>query len=330
MRLLITGGAGYVGSHVAKALRQAGHEVITFDNLSTGHEWAVKWGPLERGDLRDSERLREVFARYQIDAVLHFAALAYVGESMREPYLYFDNNVAGTLCLLRAMSRASVRFLVFSSTCAVYGAPQVVPITESSLLAPCNPYGESKRIIEQMLQWGGTCNGLRWVALRYFNAAGCDPECETGELHQPETHLIPSLLNSVLVGTQPCPIYGADYPTPDGTCVRDYVHVTDLAEAHLRALGYLVKGGESRSMNLGSGRGFSVLEVVKGVGTVTGRSAQVRVESRRPGDPPVLVSGIDMASRLLRWQPVHSSLEEILSTAWAWHRKSAMQLGTYA
>ena len=329
MRLLITGGAGYVGSHTAKTLARAGHQVITYDDLSTGHEWAVRWGPLERGDLRDAPRLYEVFTQYQIDAVLHFAARAYVGESMREPYRYFDNNVGGTICLLRAMHNARVRLLVFSSTCAVYGIPEAIPITETSAPMPCNPYGESKLIIEQMLQWAGICDGLRWVSLRYFNAAGCDPDCETGELHEPETHLIPSLLSSAL-GDRPCPIYGADYPTPDGTCVRDYIHVTDLAAAHLCALRYLVEGGQSRSMNLGAGRGFSILEVIESVRAVTGKAARVRMEDRRLGDPPILVAEIDLASRLLRWQPVHSSLEEVLSTAWAWHCKSASHLGSPA
>jgi UDP-arabinose 4-epimerase len=321
--VLVTGGAGYVGSHTAKVLARAGYRVVVFDNLSRGHREAVRWGPLEEGDLHDAWRVQEVLERYHIGAVLHFAALAYVGESMQKPELYFRNNVAGTLSLLDAMRGAGVRKLVFSSTCAVYGTPQTVPIDESHPKAPESPYGESKLMVEQALRWETVCHGLQSVALRYFNAAGCDAEGEIGEDHSPETHLIPSLLEAALGRRPACPIFGDDYPTPDGTCVRDYVHVTDLGAAHALALQYLESGGASTHVNLGTGHGYSVKQILAAAEIAVGRPIPVVPQPRRAGDPPKLVAAAGRAQTLLGWEPANSSLENILSTAWRWASRPA-------
>jgi len=316
--VLVTGGAGYVGSHTAKVLAREGYRVVVYDNLSRGHREAVRWGPLEEGELHDALRIQDVLERYKIGAVLHFAALAYVGESMQKPELYFRNNVGGTLNLLDAMRGAGVRKLVFSSTCAVYGTPQNVPIEESNPKAPESPYGESKLMVERALSWEGVCHGLQWVALRYFNAAGCDADGEIGENHSPETHLIPSLLEAALGRRPACPIFGDDYPTPDGTCIRDYVHVTDLGAAHALALQYLEEGGASTQVNLGTGHGYSVKQILTAAEKVVGRPIPIVQQPRRPGDPPKLVAAAGRAHSLLRWAPTHSSLDNILSTAWRW------------
>jgi UDP-arabinose 4-epimerase len=322
--VLVTGGAGYVGSHTAKVLSRAGYSVVVFDNLSRGHREAVRWGPLEVGDLSDTPRVREVLEQYRIGAVLHFAALAYVGESMQQPELYFRNNVSGTLSLLDAMRGAGVRRLVFSSTCAIYGTPSAVPIEESHPAAPESPYGESKRMVEQVLRWEGACHGLRSVALRYFNAAGCDADGEIGEDHSPETHLIPSLLEAAMGRRPACPIFGEDYPTPDGTCIRDYVHVTDLGAAHVLALKHLESGGESTHVNLGTGHGYSVKEILAAAEAAVGRPIPIVRQPRRPGDPPSLVAGAGRAKSLLGWEPANSSLEHILKTAWRWASRPAV------
>lgn len=318
MNLLLTGGAGYVGSHAAKALARAGHTVTVLDNLSRGHRWAVRWGALEVADLLDTAAVQDILRRHGIDAVLHFAALAYVGESVQFPERYFRNNVQGSLSLLDAMRQAGVRTLIFSSTCATYGIPETIPIAEDAPQKPSNPYGESKLMVEKLLYWENACHGLRWVALRYFNAAGCDPDGEIGEWHQPETHLIPSLLGAALGTRGPCPLYGDDYPTPDGTCIRDYVHVADLAEAHLLALNYLQRGEPSKAFNLGTGRGYSVRQILREAEKVTGRDIAVELLLRRAGDPPELIAAPGAAGTALGWIPRHSSLSEILSTAWEW------------
>jgi len=321
MRILVTGGAGYIGSHTAKQLAISGHEPIVFDDLSQGHEWAVKWGPLERGSLADRARLAEVFSRYHIDGVVHFAASALVGESMTNPGKYFENNTFGTLNLLEAMRTAGVSRLVFSSTCATYGDPVHVPIDETHPQAPVNPYGESKLMVEKMFRWYGEIHGLRWMALRYFNAAGADPDGEIGEDHDPESHLIPLVIGAAQGTRPPVKIFGTDYPTPDGTAVRDYIHVADLADAHLRALERLGSGQASQAINLGTGTGHSVREVVDTVARVSGRQVPVVESPRRAGDPAELVAAPGRAHQVLGWTARHSALETIAQHAWAWHEK---------
>jgi UDP-glucose-4-epimerase GalE len=322
MRILVTGGAGYIGSHTAKLLAAQGHEPVVFDDLSQGHEWAVKWGPFERGSLSDPARLAEVFAARRIDAVVHFAASALVGESMSDPTKYFRNNTVATLNLLDAMRVAGVGTIVFSSTCATYGDPVRMPIDETHPQAPVNPYGESKLMVEKMLRWYGDAYGLRWMALRYFNAAGADPDGEIGEDHDPESHLIPLVIDAAR-GTRPAvKMFGGDYPTPDGTAVRDYVHVMDLADAHLRALDRLGAGVQSQAINLGTGRGHSVREVVDTVARVSGRMVPAVESPRRPGDPPELVAAPARARELLGWTCRYADLETIVRHAWAWHERA--------
>lgn len=321
MKVLLTGGAGYVGAHAAKVLSQAGHQVVVLDNLFRGHRWAVQWGPLEVADLTDEDAVRRVFQAHQPEAVMHFAALAYVGESMTQPGRYFRNNVEGTLKLLRVMQDHGVQDLVFSSTCATYGTPASLPIREDNPQQPVNPYGESKLIVEQALRWYAECHGLRYAALRYFNAAGCDPDGETGECHIPETHLIPCILEAALGQREALDIFGDDFPTPDGTCQRDYIHVCDLASAHLKALHHLRAGGPSLKLNLGTGQALSVRQMVQMVERISGRKVPLRIAPRRAGDPPALVADPSKAQKTLSWQPQHSSLEEIVHTAWTWQSK---------
>jgi UDP-glucose-4-epimerase GalE len=321
MRTLVTGGAGYIGSHTAKLLAAAGHQPVVFDDLSQGHEWAVKWGALERGSLSDPSRLAEVFASHTIDAVVHFAANALVGESMTNPSKYFHNNTVGTLNLLDAMRRAGVPTIVFSSTCATYGDPVRVPIDETHPQVPVNPYGESKLMVEKLLRWYGEIHGLRWMALRYFNAAGADPDGEIGEDHDPESHLIPLVIGAAQGSRPPVKIFGADYPTPDGTAVRDYVHVMDLADAHLRALDRLRAGTPSQAINLGTGQGHSVRQVVDTVARVSGRPVPAVESARRPGDPPELVAAPSRARDVLGWTCQYPDLATIVDHAWAWHQK---------
>jgi UDP-glucose-4-epimerase GalE len=321
MRVLVTGGAGYIGSHTAKLLARNGHAPIVLDNLSQGHEWAVKWGPLERASLSDPERLAQVFAAHGIDAVVHFAANALVGESMTDPAKYFHNNTVGTLNLLDAMRHAGVDTIVFSSTCATYGDPIRVPIDESHPQAPVNPYGESKLMVEKMLRWYGDIYGLKWMALRYFNAAGADPEGEIGEDHDPESHLIPLVIGAAQGIRPPVRIFGTDYPTADGTAIRDYVHVMDLGDAHLRALDRLRNGTPSQAINLGTGRGHSVKEVVDTVARVSGRRVPAEESARRAGDPPELVAAPARAREVLGWTCQYADLETIVRHAWTWHEK---------
>ena len=319
--ILVTGGAGYVGSHACKALAAAGLRPVVFDNLSTGHRQAVRWGPFERGDLADIEAIRRALRRHRIEAVIHFAASSNVGESMRDPGLYYRNNLTGTINLLEAMVDCGVHRLVLSSTCATYGMPVKLPLDETHPQNPVNPYGETKLAIERALQWWDRVHGLRSLALRYFNAAGADPEGETGELHDPETHLIPIAID-VGLGHRPLlDIYGTDYPTLDGTAVRDYVHVADLADAHLAGLRYLQGGGISTALNLGTGVGYSVRQVLRAVEAEAGRGLPVRESERRAGDPPELVADPRRAFAVLGWKPTRSELDFIVATAWAWHSR---------
>jgi len=317
----VTGGAGYIGSHTAKHLAAAGHDLVVLDDMSQGHDWAVKWGRLERGTLSDPARLTEVFAANTIDAVVHFAANALVGESMSNPTKYFRNNTVGTLNLLDAMREAGVGTIVFSSTCATYGDPVRVPIDETHPQAPVNPYGESKLMVEKLLRWYGEIYGLRWMALRYFNAAGADPDGEIGEDHDPETHLIPLVIGAALGTRSPVKIFGTDYPTPDGTAVRDYVHVMDLADAHLRAIECLRAGTASQAINLGTGSGHSVRAVIDTVARVGGRPVPALESPRRAGDPPQLVAAPTRARDVLGWTCRYPDIESIVRHAWAWHEK---------
>lgn len=326
-RVLVTGGAGYIGSHTCKALAAAGHVPVTFDNLSTGHRAAVRWGPLVVGELGERELVERTLREQRIDAVVHFAASAYVGESMTDPARYFRNNVIHTLGLLEAMQASGVRHLVFSSTCATYGVPRAVPIPEDHPQQPVNPYGESKLFVERALHWHGVCHGLHWLALRYFNAAGADPDGEIGEVHEPETHLIPLAIQAALGQRGPLQVMGTDYPTPDGTAVRDYIHVSDLADAHVRALGHLLGGGASDALNLGTGRGHSVREVIAAVARASARAVPAVDAPRRAGDPPALVAAPGRAAAVLGWRPVHSSLETIVRTALRWHARG--RTGSY-
>ena len=317
-RILVTGGAGYIGSHACKALSRAGYLPVTYDNLVHGHEWAVKWGPLEQGELQDGARLADVVSRHKPVAAIHFAAYAYVGESVIDPAKYYGNNVAGTLSLLDALRRGGVDKVVFSSTCATYGVPVRVPIDESHPQVPVNPYGNSKRMVEQVLRDYDQAYGMRSIALRYFNAAGADVDGEIGEDHSPETHLIPLVLQAALSPESSVTIHGTDYPTRDGTCIRDYVHVADLADAHLRALSALEAGSETTAFNLGTGRGYSVREVVAAARHVTGRDIAVIEGPRRPGDPPELVADAALARDALGWAPSFTTIDAIVETAWKW------------
>jgi UDP-arabinose 4-epimerase len=318
MQILITGGAGYIGSHTAKRLAEAGYEPVVLDNLRHGHRWAVRWGPFVEMDLGDRGGLAQVFHEYRIDAVIHFAAFAYVGESMRQPAAYFRNNVVNTLNLLDAMRESGIGRIVFSSTCATYGEPHEIPIPENHPQQPVNPYGESKLMVERLLAWYGQAYDLAWTALRYFNAAGADPDGEIGEVHDPETHLIPRAIAAASGDLPSLDLFGTDYDTPDGTAVRDYIHVTDLADAHLKALVRLNRGGPSTAFNLGTGCGHSVREVTSMVEQVGRRKVPVNECPRRAGDPPILVANPARACRELEWTPRLSSLRQIVATAWQW------------
>jgi UDP-glucose-4-epimerase GalE len=319
MRVLITGGAGYIGSHTAKLLAASGHTPIVFDDFTQGHDWAVKWGPLERGSLADQGRLREVFAAHKVEAVVHFAASALVGESMSQPTKYFRNNTVATLNLLDAMREAGVATIVFSSTCATYGDPVRVPIDETHPQTPVNPYGESKLMVEKILRWYGSAYGLKWIALRYFNAAGADPAGEIGEDHDPETHLIPLVIGAALGTRPPVKVFGTDYPTPDGSAVRDYVHVIDLADAHRRALEGLDNGTASQAINLGTGQGHSVRSVIDTINRVGRKKVPFEEAPRRAGDPPELVAAPGRARDVLGWSCRYAALDVIVEHAWKWH-----------
>ncbi|MBI2353850.1 MAG: UDP-glucose 4-epimerase GalE [Deltaproteobacteria bacterium] len=319
--IFVTGGAGYIGSHAAKELARGGYSPLVLDNLSCGHRELAKWSAFIEGDLSDKTFLRNVFTTYPIQAVMHFAGFAYVGESVNDPAKYYRNNVANTLNLLEAMREAGVDKMIFSSTCATYGIPQTIPISEDHPQLPINPYGRSKLMVETMLRDFCHAYQMKYVALRYFNAAGADPAGEIGEWHNPETHLIPLALDAAVGKRKILNIFGTDYDTPDGTCIRDYIHVSDLADAHVLALEYLKSGGESINLNLGNGQGFSVHDVVKMVEKVTGKIVPIQAVLRRLGDPPVLVGSSSMAKQILGWRPVHDSLEDIITTAWNWHSK---------
>lgn len=318
--VLVTGGAGYIGSHACKVLAQAGYRPVVFDNLSRGHGSAVRWGPLVEGDLADRAKLVAALERHRVSVVMHFAAYAYVGESVTDPALYYANNLGGTLSLLETMRQTGVDKIVFSSTCATYGTPAEVPIRETTPQLPVNPYGETKLAIERALRWYGEAYGLRWVSLRYFNAAGADPEAQIGEWHEPETHLVPLVLQAALGERREVDIYGTDYPTPDGTAIRDYIHVQDIAEAHLRALEHLAAGRHSVALNLGTGRGHSVREVIRAAEALSGKPILCRDTERRPGDPPALVADPSLAAELLGWRARISDLNTIVRTALAWHQ----------
>jgi UDP-arabinose 4-epimerase len=323
LSILVVGGAGFIGSQTAKVLAEAGLQPVIFDNLSSGHRWALKWGVFEQGDLADRAAIARVLERHQVEAVMQFAAHIEVGESVRDPGKYFRNNTVNTLNLLDAMIEKGVRTLVFSSTAAVYGDPLSVPIPEDHRLLPVNPYGESKLFVERTLRWYGQAHGLRWAALRYFNAAGADPGGELGEDHAPESHLIPLAIAAALGRRGALQLFGDDYPTPDGTAVRDYVHVVDLAEAHVLALRHLGAGhpnlGAGVVANLGTGRGHSVREVIDAVERASGRAVPCQVAARRPGDSPSLVADARKAVDLLGWRPRYPELQTIVEHAWKWH-----------
>ncbi|WP_462326295.1 UDP-glucose 4-epimerase GalE [Desulfobaculum sp.] len=317
--ILVTGGAGYIGSHTCKQLKAAGYTPVTFDNMVYGHEWAVKWGPLVKGDIQDRAALDAAFAKYAPAAVIHFAAYTYVGESVEDPGKYYRNNVYGTVNLLEAMRDHNCGNIIFSSTCATYGVPETMPMTEQLPQRPINPYGWTKLMIEQVLRDFEHAHGIRHMALRYFNAAGADPDGEIGEDHDPETHLIPLTVLAGLGRRGPIKIFGQDYPTPDGTAIRDYIHVTDLADAHVLGLGVLLDGGESRMINLGTGHGASVREVVDAVGRSLGTPVPAENAPRRAGDPPMLVADATRAKTELSWTPRYTNLDDIVGTACRWH-----------
>ncbi len=327
MKVLVAGGAGYIGSHTCKALAEAGHTPIVYDSLHTGHSWAIKWGAFERGDLNDAATLGAVLKRHRPDAVINFAALAYVGDSVREPNHYYRVNVGGLLTLIETMRAHDVGAMVFSSSCATYGEPDRQPIDEDTRQFPISPYGRTKLVGEMMLSDACAAHGLGAVALRYFNAAGADAAGETGEEHDPETHLIPLVLQAA-AGVRPhISIFGSDYDTPDGTCIRDYIHVTDLAAAHVAALSVCAPG-KFAAFNLGTGTGTSINEIITHACAITGKNIPVVPASRRPGDPPRLVANASRAAAGLKWRPLHSTPENIIETAWRWmteHRQRVVK-----
>lgn len=322
--ILVTGGAGYVGSHACKMLAARGYLPIVYDSMIHGHEWAVKWGPLIVGDIADRSLLDRTIEQFAPQAVMHFAAYTSVGESVADPGRYYRNNVAGTLSLLEAIRDHKIDRLVFSSTAATYGTPLIIPISESAPKAPINPYGQSKLTAEMMIADFGAAHGIRSVALRYFNASGADPDGEIGEVHDPETHLIPLAMQAVTSAGPPLTLFGDDYPTADGTCIRDYVHVTDLADAHVRALEWLSQSGGSDAINLGTGSGLSVREILDAVRSAAGKPVPHTIGPRRLGDPAELISDPTRAREVLNWKPVLSDVDSIVGTAWAWHTKQTI------
>ena len=322
MAILVCGGAGYIGSHTNKELNRRGYETVVFDNLIYGHREAVKWGKFVQGDLANVSDIDKVFSENDIEAVIHFAAFAYVGESVFEPEKYYYNNVVNTLNLLSVMKKYGCNKIIFSSTCATYGEPERTPITEDMPQNPINPYGATKLMVERIFKDYRKSYGLNYAVLRYFNAAGCDPDGEIGESHNPETHIIPLVLDAASGKREDIKVFGTDYPTPDGSCVRDYIHVTDLADAHIRALEYLKNGGESDFFNLGNTKGTSVLEVIDSVRKVTGKDFKVTLTDRREGDPAVLVGSAEKAERILGWIPKYADIDTIVSHAWNWYNKA--------
>ncbi|MBN2035432.1 MAG: UDP-glucose 4-epimerase GalE [Chitinispirillaceae bacterium] len=319
--ILVVGGAGYIGSHVCKELSRSGYTPVSYDNLVYGHEWAVKWGPFAKGDIHDVKRLREVMSANAIDAVIHLAAFAYVGESVAHPAKYYRNNVAGSLSLFEAMRETQVKNIVFSSTCAVYGIPQEIPITERSPRNPVNPYGASKLMIERILEDYHRAYGFNSVSLRYFNAAGADPDAEIGEAHDPETHLIPLMLDAGMGRREELKVFGNTYPTRDGTCIRDYIHVTDLARAHVLALD-LIERKQSMCvvMNLGTGQGHSIMEMIEKAKEIIGRNIPYSIAPPREGDPPVLVADPTDALAQLNWKARYADIGQIITHAWNFHK----------
>jgi UDP-glucose 4-epimerase len=317
--ILIIGGAGYIGSHVNKFLNKNGFKTVVFDNLVYGNRDFVKWGEFVLGDLADKDQIRLCFKKYQIDAVMHFSAFAYVGESVVDPARYYLNNVSNTLNLLEVMRESNARYFIFSSTCATYGIPREIPIIEDHPQKPVNPYGRSKLMIEQILEDYDKAYGMRHVNLRYFNAAGADPECEIGERHDPETHLIPLAVYAALGINDDIKIFGTDYPTKDGTCIRDYIHVTDLSDAHVKALKYLMDKDTSNSFNLGNGVGHSVREIINAVKRISKKKFTVTESGKREGDPPVLISNYKKATEVLSWTPQYADIDSIVETAYKWH-----------
>ena len=320
-KILVTGGAGYIGSHVNKALAARGYDTLVLDNLIYGHRAFARWGEFVLADLADASQLRQIFEKHDIQAVMHFAAFAYVGESVTHPWKYYHNNVVNTLNLLEAMRLSGVKTFIFSSSCATYGLPEEVPITEDHPQNPINPYGRTKLMIENILvDYARACD-LRYVSLRYFNAAGADPEGELGEWHEPETHLIPLILDAACGRRESIKIFGTDYDTHDGTCIRDYIHVVDLAAAHVLALKYLLDGGQGNIFNLGNGKGFSVREVIACARQVTRQDIRTEAAAPRPGDPSVLVGGSEKIRSQLGWVSQYTDLRDIIGTAWQWHQK---------
>lgn len=315
MKVFVTGGAGYIGSHTCKALKAKSHEVVVYDNLSTGHRQFAKWGEFIHGDIKDTQKLRSCLKATKPDIIIHFAANAYVGESVKNPGKYFRNNVQGTLSILEAMREENVKNIVVSGTCAVYGQPDKLPIDESTPCAPINPYGASKLFMERMLADFQKAHGLNWLSLRYFNAAGSSPEGEIGELHDPETHLIPRVILAALGVVPSLQVFGFDYPTPDGTCIRDYIHVDDLAEAHIQGAQYLLDKGQSGPINLGTGHGYSVSEIISTSEKVSGKKIPFEKVARRKGDPAILVANAQKAKEILGWESKYH-LEDILAHAW--------------
>lgn len=319
--ILIVGGAGYIGSHTNKVFTEAGYETLVLDNLSYGHEEAIKWGKFVQCDIKDFDDLDNVFEEYDITAVVHLSSYIEVGESVVNPEKYYTNNVVNTMNLLKVMLKHDVKKFIFSSTCATYGIPQKIPLVEDHPQNPINPYGRTKLMVEQILKDYDVAYGLKSVILRYFNASGADKSGEIGEAHDPESHLIPLILDAAIGKRENIKIFGTDYDTEDGTCIRDYIHVTDLADAHMLALKYLDEGNESNEFNLGNGKGFSVREVIDSVRKVTGRDFKVVETERRPGDPAILIGSSQKAKDILKWDPQYVDIDTIVESAWNWHKK---------
>jgi len=320
--VLVIGGAGYIGAHTCKALAAAGYKPVTFDNLSTGYEDFVKWGPLVKGEIADTAAIRQAIETHNIEAIIHFAALAFIGESVSHPQDYYETNVAGSLSVLKAMRQTGIDKIVFSSTCAVYGQPERIPVTEREAPASITPYGASKLMVEQIMRDFRSAYGLKFIALRYFNASGADPDAEIGELRDPETHIIPRAMMALQGYLDDFQVFGTDFPTPDGTAVRDYIHVTDLADAHVLALTSLLRGHEGGIFNLGAGRGYSVKQLLDEIARHTGRPLAPPSGPRRKGDAAFLFADASLAREVLGWQPKHSDLATIVSSAWRWHQKA--------
>ena len=324
--ILIAGGAGYIGSHTNKLLNEKGYRTVVFDNLIYGHREFVKWGEFVQGDLADKEQISDCLRKYPIEAVMHFGAFAYVGESVTDPSKYYRNNVANTLNLLEVMREFGIKYFIFSSTCATYGMPLEIPITENHPQTPVSPYGKSKLMVEDILKDFDSAYGIKHINLRYFNAAGADPAAEIGERHNPETHLIPLTIYAALGVQKSIKIFGTEYPTKDGTCIRDYIHVTDLADAHLKAFEHIKTTNKSDSFNLGNDIGYSVRDIINTVKKVSKKDFRVIETERRAGDPAVLISSSRKASDILGWQPQYADIETIIGTAWKWHRKDIKSL----